>query len=259
MSPTLDPESVLVEQLDWIDQMCHAICRRNGMDSEEAADFASATHLRLVENDYSILRRFRGESSIRTYLAVVVAMCFRDYRVARWGRWRPSAEAKRLGRVAVRLETLVYRDNCTLSEAGQALRSAGVTSDSDGQLGALLKRLPRRTHRPVEVDSTVIEEVPAATTPATLTDVDETEVARLAASQALGRVLTNLPDEDRTILRLMYWEGLSVADIARALRLDQKRLYRRIARSLHALREPLAAEGVSPAQVREFLSWPTLL
>jgi RNA polymerase sigma factor for flagellar operon FliA len=258
MASTLDPESVLLQQLDWIDRMCEAVCRRNGMASDEAADFASATRLSLVENDYSILRRFRGDSSIRTYLAVVVAMCFRDYRVARWGRWRPSAEAKRLGRLAVRLETLVYRDNHTLSEASLALRSAGETASSDRDLVALFKRLPRRTPRPVEVDSVVLEEVPASIMPDATTETNEVESARMIASQALARVLTALPEEDRLILRMMFWEGLSVADIARALHLDQKPLYRRIGRSIRALREPLAAEGVSPAQVREFLSWPTL-
>jgi DNA-directed RNA polymerase specialized sigma24 family protein len=44
---------------------------------------------------------------------------------------------------------------------------------------------------------------------------------------------------------MRYWEGTSVADIARALGLPQKPLYRRLERALAALRAALEAAGVS--------------
>ena len=51
--------------------------------------------------------------------------------------------------------------------------------------------------------------------------------------------------EDRVIVRMRFWEGESVADIARALGLPQKPLYRRLERTLAALRRSLEAAGVS--------------
>ena len=95
--------------------------------------------LRFIENDYAAIRKFRGESSLGTYLTVVVAMLVRDYRVQRWGRWRPSAAARRLGDVAVRLETLVRRNGQAVHEAAETLRivlyhqaRSGIRHRNDG-------------------------------------------------------------------------------------------------------------------------------
>lgn len=249
-----DPASILVEHLGYVDQVCRAICRRNGVGPDDAAEFVSSVRLHLVENDFSILRRFRGESSIRTYLAVVAAMCFRDFRVARWGRWRPSAEARRLGGVALRLEMLVVRDRRTLREAAEVLRSAGETDRTDGELAAIVRRLPRRTGRPLEVAGTVMEAIPSQITPERLAEQDEDEAQQQAAWRALEKALEQLPNEDRAVLRLRYWEGLPVADIARTLKIEQKPLYRRIEKALRLLRASLTAAGVSPATVREILA-----
>src|SRR5215211_7323506 len=110
MSEHHEFEAVFVRHLDWIQRTSAAVCRRHGLQRADAQDFTSWVTLRLVENDYAILRRFRGESALTTYLVVVVATLYREYRVKRWGRWRPSAAARRAGPVAVRLETLVHRE-----------------------------------------------------------------------------------------------------------------------------------------------------
>src|SRR6266536_1226466 len=52
----------------------------------------------------------------------------------------------------------------------------------------------------------------------------------------LGRVLQALAPEQRLILKMRFYDGVPVVDIARALHLDQKRLYRRIERLLADLR-----------------------
>src|SRR6266498_2338556 len=80
-------EALFLSQLGWIERVVAAICRRHGLARDDAEDFASWTTLKLIENDYAVLRKFRGESAVTTYLAVVIAMLFRDYRTHRWGRW----------------------------------------------------------------------------------------------------------------------------------------------------------------------------
>jgi RNA polymerase sigma factor for flagellar operon FliA len=42
------------------------------MPGVEADDFASHPKLKLIEDDYAILRKFQGRSSLRTYLTVVI-------------------------------------------------------------------------------------------------------------------------------------------------------------------------------------------
>src|SRR5215213_773629 len=138
-----DPEALLRDNLPTVDRIVASLCRRHGLSGDDADDFRSWVYLQLVEDDYAILRKFRGESSLATYLTVVIAMLFREYRVREWGRWRPSAIARRLGPLAVRLEMLVFRDGCTLSQAGEVLRSEGEKV-SDRELADILAQLPPR-------------------------------------------------------------------------------------------------------------------
>jgi len=76
---------------------------------------------------------------------------------------------------------------------------------------------------------------------------------RRAADAALSAALGKLPAEDRLILRLRYWDGASVADIARHLSVPQKPLYRRIDRALSALRTHLELQGISRDDARALL------
>src|SRR5215212_7376883 len=105
-----NPEAMFLANLSLIDRIIAVTARRNALGGADAEDFGAWTKGRLVEGDYAILRKFNQRSSLATYLTVVITNLLRDYRNSRWGRWRPSAEARRCGPVAVRLEELLYRD-----------------------------------------------------------------------------------------------------------------------------------------------------
>ncbi|HEY8106260.1 MAG TPA: sigma factor-like helix-turn-helix DNA-binding protein, partial [Gemmatimonadales bacterium] len=187
---------------------------------------------------------------LTTYLTVVIAMLFRDYRTQRWGRWRPSAAARRHGALAVRLETLVYRDQLRLEQAGEQLRTAGLTVLSDRDLGRLLAVLPaRRPLRLMPAGADPLSDTPAADRADDLVAADEAEAGKKVIDGALER----LAPEDRLMLRMRFWEGMTVADIARGLGLPQKPLYRRMDRALADLRVYLEESGVSQDQVQAVL------
>jgi RNA polymerase sigma factor (sigma-70 family) len=69
----------------------------------------------------------------------------------------------------------------------------------------------------------------------------ESEAIRCALSAGLEQLET----DERVIVRMRFWEGLSVADIARGLGVEQKPLYRKLERALKTLRGHLVASGVS--------------
>ncbi|HEX6372761.1 MAG TPA: sigma-70 family RNA polymerase sigma factor [Longimicrobium sp.] len=247
-------EALFLANLEWIERSVASLCRRYGLGGDEAEDVCSWVKLKLIEDDYAPLRKFRGDSSPRTYLVVVVAALFRDYRAGHWGRWRPSAAALRAGHLAVRLETLVYRDGCTRDQAARTLRASGETDLPDAALNRMLAQLPvRGPLRPYEAGEAPLEAVAAASSAEERVADEESERTRRTVFGALERVMGRLSEEDRLILRLQYWKGLSVADVSRALTLPQKPLYRRIERILGQLRRDLPAEGVQPEQLREFL------
>ncbi len=247
-------EGLFLGNLAAIERIVGSLCRRYHLRTEDAEDFASVAKLKLVENSYEVFRKFRGESSISTYLTVVIAMLFRDYRVHRWGRWRPSAVARRRGETAVRLESLVYRDGLRLEQAVQAVSTSGNGALSKRELTALFAELPARAPvRPVDAGSGPLAHVLSPARTDDLALVAELDGQRRTADEAITRALERLPVEDRLIVRMRFWDGLSVADIARAIGLEQKPLYRRIDRSLAELRGELEAAGVSRDRVKELV------
>jgi RNA polymerase sigma factor for flagellar operon FliA len=254
MSEQSHHEATFVQNLSLIDRVAMSVARRQGLSGEDAADLASWVKLKLVEDEYAVFQKFRGESSISTYLAVVIAMLARDYRVQRWGRWRPSAVARRHGTVAVRLETLVHRQGYRLQHAAELLRTAGETTLSDGELARLLSALPaRQPLRPVEVGAEALGQVEARAGADAAVESEAAEIERQETEGALQRIIEGLSCEDRMIVRMRFWENLSVADIARGLNLDQRALYRRIERLLALLRARLTQQGVTQERLHDLL------
>jgi RNA polymerase sigma factor (sigma-70 family) len=247
-------EIVFLEHLSWINRVAAMTCTQHGVWGAEAEDFASLIHMKLIEDDYAAIRNFRGESSLRTYLATVVVRQFHDYRREQRGRWRISAAAERLGSPAGELEALIYRDGYALEQAGELLRTMGRTTLSDTELARLLDQLPRREPlRPVEVPPDVLDGLPSPSPTDRRVIEPETDALRRRVNQALARAMDRLPPEDRMIVRMHFQEGRTLADVARALNLKQKPLYRRVARLLETLRAYLRDEGVQGGDVNDLL------
>lgn len=255
MSDRLNPEAVFLEHLGWIEKVASMAARRHGLWGADAEDFASWVKIKLMADDYAIFRKFRGEADWKTFIATVVVRHSHNYSRERRGRWRPSATAERAGPPLRELETLVYRDGYTLAEAGERLRTAGLTALSDGGLARLLARVPQRgPMRPVEVAADPVLEAREAGSSADAGLAEaETTAWRAGLLAALHRAMESMTHEERMIVRMHFADGLSVADVARALGIDQRPLYRRIPRLRTTLRSHLEREGVSAREVRELL------
>lgn len=244
-------ETSFLEHLPRIEKTIGALARRHGFRDADAADLASWVKLRLIEDDYAIFRKFRGESSITTYLTVVIATLIQDYKVQLWGRWRPSAAALRKGRVAVRLEALVYRHGYQLSYAAEVMRSRGETDLSDRELAALLADLPRRgPPRPREVGDETVDLRPGAASAEDFVEQGAAAEERHVVESALRAAMGRMPPEDQCILTMRFWQDMSVADVARALQLPQKPLYKRLDRAFGELRRELIKHGISSERAR---------
>ncbi|MFQ5349453.1 MAG: sigma-70 family RNA polymerase sigma factor [Thermoanaerobaculia bacterium] len=211
-------------------------------------------NVKLIENDYHVLRSFSGRSGMATYLTSVIQNLARDYRMSRWGRWRPTAAAERLGLVAVQLETFIDRDGFTLDEAVEMLRSNHGVRLSRLELVDLAAKLPPRVRLRIEDDEAL------DTTPASyradqgLTGTERREILE-QARQALASSFSELDLEDRLVLKMHYQSGLTIAAIAAALDLDQRRLYTRRERCWRQLKAALERRGLGAAEVLDAVGW----
>jgi len=249
-----DGERLFLDHLEVIEKIIRFTTRRNGLSTEDAEELAGHVRLKLIEDDYALLRKFEGRSKFTTYLTTVIQRLFLDWRIARWGKWRPSAEAKRLGPTAILLEQLVHRDGYTFDEAVSVLRTSHGVDDDRDRLYAMLLGFPERMARPgkrqVDPDSVTIA---AKGSPVEELEERESGERGRELARALGESLAALPARERVVVRMRYLDGFSVPEIARTLGINHKSLYRDIDRIGAVLRDALLARGFDRAEARELL------
>jgi RNA polymerase sigma factor (sigma-70 family) len=243
---------LFLRNLPLIEQTISSVCRRKGMNADEIEEFAAVVKLRLIEDDYAVIAAFQQRSSFGTYIAAVVARLLLDHRNKEWGKWRRSAQAERLGALAVRLERLLYREEKTFDEAFAVLAEsdAGLTH---AEVERLATRLPSRTRRLKvgvhEADLKVSVQSSAA-------DADRVEAAA-RISGVVCEVINGLPEDDQVILRLRFDADMSVPQIARALHRDTQRLYRHLYNIFGQLHEVLLDAGITAADVTNLIGHDT--
>ena len=102
--PATRGRKLIETHFDLIQRQLLHLSRRGGLPEIEAEEFCSWALFKLVDADYRILGSWEGRSSFPTFLTVVLVNLLRDYRIHIWGKWRPSAEARRRGPASVLLE-----------------------------------------------------------------------------------------------------------------------------------------------------------
>lgn len=255
MLPQPEPTARELFENNWplVQSVVRWVCQRHGLRVDEAEEFAAHTSLRLIEDDFGVMRKFRGRSSLRTYLTTVITRLFLDYRTSLWGKWRPSAAAKRSGPMGVRLDRLMFRDGCSPEEAVNLLANDPRVVMSREELTVLAARLPAHNPRRGEMPGAVFELLANDGADAQLIE-HELERVTLRVRKALLAAFQLLPAEDRLLLRMRFRDDLSVARISVLLRLEAKGLYRRIHRLLLRLQHDLMAQGITHQEVAEVLS-----
>jgi RNA polymerase sigma factor (sigma-70 family) len=238
----MTPRELFLANLDTIRGIVEYVAKRHRLGAEGREELESYVRLRLIEDDYEVLRRFRGESRISTYLNVVIQRCFLDYRHQEWGRWRASAAARRLGATAMQLERLVYRDGYTFPEATRILLQSHEVHCTEEELDSLWPEIPQRLDHRVFGEDVLEASEPRAPAP----EPDEIDDQRTTerAQRALQAALDALSPREQLILRLRFVDQLTIADIARTLGLPATPLYPRVRRIFRRLRRSLESQGI---------------
>lgn len=248
----LTPMDLFLGHQKLIEEIVAHCCRRAHFKKEEAEDFGSLVKIKLLEDDCAILRQYQGKSSLRTYLTVVIKRLLLDYQDHLWGKWRYSAEAERLGPVAMRLERLMGREGYTRDEAIQILRINEKVEMSEAELRDLADKLPPRFSR-IFFGAERLEGV---TSPEPQPDEPVEEEERTRISQRVYKTLQGclgaLPKKEDKLLVLDRMR-FSVAEIARIRRIEQKPLYRRLDKIYKDLRTCLGKHGVRRHDLEEVL------
>lgn len=249
----MNADACLDELLPWVNRAVVDVLLRRRRDRDFAEDFRGWVVLKMLERNGAKLRCFRGESTLLTYLRVVVDRLYCDYLNALNGKWHPSKKAAELGSKTVELERLVYRDGFTLDQAVALMqvRDGGV---SDSDLRAGFAKIPIRQKRSfVALDSVPELCADAGSSADAILWRREIEDQGIRLRGSLARALSELPEQDRYILDLRFVQGLRVSWISRLSGLSQRALYTRLRAILRVLRKKLEARGVGRACITPLL------
>jgi len=246
--------SLFEVNLDVINRAIAQVCRQVRLHGADAEDFASAARLALLEDDCAILRKYEGRSSLASYVAIVVRRLFIGQKRA-ISRWHPSAEATRRGDAAMTLDRLLHYEGRSLAEA-LAITKAKHPDAEVRDLELAAEILPHRLPRPrlvpvIEGDEDRLAGAMAADDRVMTADLDKRSAQ---TSRTVQAAMETMSAEDRVILRLRFEKDNAIADIARALGIAQRPLYRRLDALLGKLKSALVHAGIDGVDAAEIIS-----
>jgi RNA polymerase sigma factor for flagellar operon FliA len=239
-------EHLFKDRLDKIQAVIKRVCRRHHASDDEEDEFRSLAYIKLIEDDYRVLREYKGRSTIEGYLNVVLEREFLDFRIDKWGKFRPSREAERMGPVAVLLEKLLVRERLTFDEACEVLKTNHKVTETREALWEMYGRLPVRLDRRPESEQVLAYVRDSGPLPDEAYEESQYDKQRARAYDALARGIQTLEMDDQLIVQLMFYDGWKQVEIARFLRENEKRFYRRVEAILEKLKRFLQLEGVDP-------------
>ena len=248
--------SLYTEHADTIESVLAYTRRAHRLSADDGDEFSSWARLRLLEDDCATLRKFQGKSTFKTFLVTVIQRLFLDWRIKEWGKWRPTADARRLGPVAIELERLVGRDGMEYEQAVETLVTKGVALTSD-ECDRIWGELPRRGARK-RAGEELLAQLPSPPSAHDSIDVEEERASAHRARAALSDAIPGLTPQEQLIIRLRYQDGFTVARIAQLIGEEQKPLYRRIEQILARLRKAMTAAGITAEEVISLLGNPAV-
>lgn len=260
-----EPARLVADNLAAIERLAERAARRGGFTGADVEDFVSEVKLRLLEDDGAVLRKHRGKSSLLSYLAVVIQHHFQDHRNRLWGKYRPSASARRQGADAVLLEKMVVRDGLETETAIEMMRRNHGCALEPERLREIAAALPARVGKAARREVGDGEETLARIADGGVDGVEARLESRLEnrareatveeVERAFAEVFAELEAEDRLMLRMHLGDGFTLTRIAALLGVERRALYSRKDRCLAALRRAFEARGLTWERVREILGW----
>lgn len=247
-----DGHALFEAHLPTIERVIALVCRRNHLDPDEGDEFASRARIRLLSDDCAALRAFAGRCSLQTYLSIVVKRYLVDYQRESWGKWRPCAEATRLGPTAVLLDRLTSRDGYSVDQAYEIMTTNHRIDVTRAEVEKMIAALPHRQPRRFEGDDTLVDRPADGASGDVIAEREAAESAPQVAA-GLRRAFDALGSEDRLVLLMRFHDGRPVGEIASILGIEQRFLFRRIEKLLKGVRQQLEKDGIDKSLVLRVL------
>lgn len=216
---------------------------------------------RLADDNYRVIREFRGQAKITTYITVIISNIVIDTVRKHRGRDRSGERARKMGVIGEQLHDLVLGKGYDLHDACESIRVTFGHSITLEQAGEMVAAMQGRSKTQVESVSstwdgvrltTFVDEEGVITVPDTTSDPEQRlgeQQREQRAAYAVGEVMEGLSGEERLMLTMRYpvhdgEEPKDISEIAAVFNCTAKAADGRIRRILTRCREVLLKKGV---------------
>ncbi|MAF20944.1 MAG: hypothetical protein CMI55_04765 [Parcubacteria group bacterium] len=251
-----EAKALLESNLNITNEVVRKFCYRHSITGDDADECNSYVYEKLLENGCRKIREFKGGSSYKTYITVVISRILID-RMRSGRRWRPSQKAMDMGEDAVILEELVYRKNYSFEQAYSTLTTnhgASISRDRAYEMVTLLQRRHVRSKRPrvVELMDNVSDERDIAPDRAAVMKEISEKKGRL--ENVMENIRESLSDEDRLLLRMRFEGNVKISKIARVLKRERNYVDKKLKTIFVIFREELLSRDISIGDLKDIIT-----
>lgn len=270
---SVDYREMINRHLKLIERQCYKVVRQQlkaaGYSNPDAAnpvnienevlELSSSVIDTLQKDDYQVLRRFKGNSKLSTYITTIVARHAVDMIRKKRGRDRQRDRAKTLGTHGMAVYDLIFTQGCSMNEALTRLsqeQGIDLPLEEIQRMSDIIRgKQFAAPSNPVVKEAMIIRDDKKETfiipdnqsEPAVMWE--EKERVQMLDDVVKGMV-KDLNGEERLILRMRFptsddSKPAKISAIARALGITEKATYKRITRILKKCRDILEKKGVA--------------
>ncbi|MDQ1351344.1 MAG: hypothetical protein QG657_1646 [Acidobacteriota bacterium] len=267
-------QNIINEHFEFIEKQCFKAVRLKLGDhlsptislniENEALELSNQVLDILRQNNYRVLREFKGNAQLTTYLTAIISRRAVDMIRKKLGRGREKERATELGNIGLILFQRVIKDGYPLRDVYNELRTNSNFPDTMEELETMLRKIKGKNsggHKPgpangnngnsVVKNGTSINE-DEYVIPDTKSDPQALLMERQRQQeihQVIRDIIAPLSGEERLLLRMRFpvHEGEkpgSVEKIANALGITPKAVYKRITRLMKKCRQQLDSRGI---------------
>lgn len=266
-------QALIHEHLPYIEKQCFRAIKlqqERGAPSKfpgiklenEALELSNLILDKLRENNYKILKNFKGKSKLSTYLTVIIANQIVDTIRKKRGRSREKERAKPFGILGTQIIQRILTEGNTVDQLFRELKSQDNFTHSKEEFEAIVDRIrgsrPKVIHVSPSENNPFLQKGHQNPESGEMIVVDsknnpEEKIIQSQKQEKLKEVLdfivSQLTGEERLILRLRFpihgdESPKDITSIALLLDISKKAAYKKISRTLKKCRQILIERGL---------------
>jgi len=251
-----EARSLFESNLSITDKIIKNYCYRYNITGDEADECNSHVYEKIIDNDYKKIREFKGGSSYKTYITVVISRILIDKKRSS-GRWKPSQKALKMGEEAVILEELVYWKNYSFDQAYNTLTTnhkISIRRDRAYEIITLLQRKNVRRAKPRTIELVDNESDNKSTSPDKSVIHKEILKKRDQLDNVIEKIRESLSNEEHLLLRMRFEGNINISKIARVLKKDRSNIDKKLKAILRKFKDETLSRNISMDDIKDIIN-----